>query len=79
MLILHGEEDTNVPLSQATYFHRALRRFGVEHEFVAYPREGHPILERNHQLDMLERAWFDRWQGDPLKRHESPDGTASAR
>lgn len=63
VLILHGEDDTNVPLGQATYFHRALRRFGVEHEFVVYPREGHSIQERNHQLDVLERtrAWFDRW------------------
>lgn len=65
VLILHGEQDSNVPLSQATYFHRALRWFGVEHEFVVYPREGHPILERAHQLDVLERtrAWFDRWLG----------------
>ncbi|GAA2409362.1 hypothetical protein GCM10010404_79140 [Nonomuraea africana] len=63
VLILHGEDDTNVPVGQATYFHRALRRFGVEHEFVVYPREGHSILERNHQLDVLRRtrAWFDRW------------------
>lgn len=63
VLILHGAEDTNVPLGQAVYFHRALRHFGVEHEFVIYPRENHWILERNHQLDVLHRtrAWFDRW------------------
>jgi dipeptidyl aminopeptidase/acylaminoacyl peptidase len=63
VLILHGAEDTNVPLGQAVYFHRALRQFGVEHEFVIYPREGHSIRERNHQLDVLRRtrAWFDRW------------------
>jgi dipeptidyl aminopeptidase/acylaminoacyl peptidase len=63
VLILHGAEDTNVPLGQATYFHRALRHFGAEHEFVIYPREGHSIQERNHQLDVLHRtrAWFDRW------------------
>ncbi len=63
VLILHGAEDTNVPLGQAVYFHRALRHFGVEHEFVIYPREGHMIQERNHQLDVLRRtrAWFDRW------------------
>ncbi|TDE13023.1 prolyl oligopeptidase family serine peptidase [Jiangella asiatica] len=63
VLILHGTEDTNVPLSQAVYFHRALRHFGAEHEFVIYPREGHSIRERNHQLDVLRRtrAWFDRW------------------
>ncbi|GAA1227464.1 hypothetical protein GCM10009676_07140 [Prauserella halophila] len=63
VLLLHGAEDTNVPLGQSVYFHRALRHFGVEHEFVIYPREGHSIRERNHQLDVLRRtrAWFDRW------------------
>jgi len=63
VLILHGAEDTNVPLGQAVYFHRALRHFGVEHEFVIYPREGHSIWERSHQLDVMRRtrAWFDRW------------------
>jgi dipeptidyl aminopeptidase/acylaminoacyl peptidase len=63
VLILHGENDTNVPVSQAQYFHRALRRFGVEHEYVVYPRENHSIRERNHQRDVLRRtrAWFDRW------------------
>jgi dipeptidyl aminopeptidase/acylaminoacyl peptidase len=63
VLILHGAEDTNVPLGQAVYFHRALRHFGAEHKFVIYPREGHSIRERNHQLDVLRRtrAWFDRW------------------
>lgn len=63
VLIVNGAEDTNVPLGQAVYLHRALRHYGVEHEFVVYPREGHWILERQHQLDLLRRtrAWFDRW------------------
>lgn len=63
VLILHGEQDTNVPLGQAVHFHRALRHFGVEHEFVVYPREGHGLHERAHQLDALRRirAWYDRW------------------
>jgi dipeptidyl aminopeptidase/acylaminoacyl peptidase len=63
VLLLHGAEDTNVPLGQAVYFHRALRHFGVTHELVIYPREGHRIQERQHQLDVLRRtrAWFDRW------------------
>ena len=65
MPILHGQDDTNVPIGQAIYFQRALSQFGVEHEFVVYPREGHPILERNHQIDLLQRtrAWFARWLG----------------
>ncbi|MBY8875777.1 prolyl oligopeptidase family serine peptidase [Micromonospora sp. PLK6-60] len=63
VLILHGAEDSNVPVGQAVYLHRALRHFDVEHEFVIYPREGHSIRERAHQLDVMHRtrAWFDRW------------------
>jgi Prolyl oligopeptidase family len=59
-------DDTNVPVSQAIYFHRALRRFGVEHDLLIYPREGHRFAERNHQIDLLRRtrAWFGRWLRD---------------
>jgi dipeptidyl aminopeptidase/acylaminoacyl peptidase len=58
VLILHGEDDTNVPLSQAELLHRALA--DREHEFVVYPREGHSFRERGHQIDVLNRsrAWF---------------------
>ncbi|WP_086845558.1 S9 family peptidase [Amycolatopsis kentuckyensis] len=58
VLILHGEDDTNVPLSQAELLHHALG--DRPHEFVVYPREGHSIRERGHQLDILRRtrAWF---------------------
>ena len=67
VLIVHGEDDTNVPLAQAIYFHRALSRYGAEHELVVYPREEHGLAERNHQRDLLlrTRAWFDRWLSDP--------------
>ena len=63
VLILHGENDARVPLSQATGFHRALRRQEVPVEFVVYPREPHGIAERAHQLDILKRvrSWCDRW------------------
>ncbi|GAB3144858.1 hypothetical protein GCM10027258_34380 [Amycolatopsis stemonae] len=58
VLILHGEDDTNVPLSQAEVLHRAL--LDRPHEFVVYPREGHSIRGRDPQLDVLRRtrAWF---------------------
>ncbi len=74
VLIVNGEDDTNVPVSQAIYFHRALSWYGAEHELVIYPREGHGFAERNHQLDLLRRtrAWFDRWL-----REEAPDGRGS--
>ena len=66
VLIVHGQDDTNVPVGQAIYFQRALRWFGAEHELVIYPREGHTFVERSHQLDLLwrTRAWFERWLRD---------------
>lgn len=67
VLILHGADDTNVPVGQAMYFHRALTQFGAEHELVIYPRENHRFTERAHQIDVLERvrSWFTHWLGDP--------------
>jgi dipeptidyl aminopeptidase/acylaminoacyl peptidase len=67
VLILHGEDDANVPVGQALYFHRALTAVGAEHELVVYPREGHNFTERAHQIDLLERirAWFGRWLDAP--------------
>jgi dipeptidyl aminopeptidase/acylaminoacyl peptidase len=75
VLIVQGEDDTNVPVSQAIYFHRALSWYGAEHELVIYPREGHGFVERNHQLDLLwrTRAWFDRWlRGEVSDGRQSP-------
>jgi dipeptidyl aminopeptidase/acylaminoacyl peptidase len=63
VLIVHGENDERVPVSQATFFHRGLRRYGVPTELVTYPREPHGIRERNHQLDLNRRIieWYQRW------------------
>ncbi len=62
-LILHGEDDLRVKPEQGAEFHRALVTLGIPVEFVLYPREGHVIAERGHQLDLLRRvlAWYDRW------------------
>jgi dipeptidyl aminopeptidase/acylaminoacyl peptidase len=63
LLILHGENDARVPVSQATSFHRALREIGATVEMVIYPREAHEIAERNHQLDLLKRVreWYGKY------------------
>jgi dipeptidyl aminopeptidase/acylaminoacyl peptidase len=79
VLIVHGEDDTNVPLVQAIYFHRALSRYGVEHDLVVYPREGHGQVERSHQRDLLlrTRAWFGRWLSDPGSGDDSGHGRSA--
>jgi dipeptidyl aminopeptidase/acylaminoacyl peptidase len=62
-LILHGEADNDVHITQSEELYTALRRRGVETVFVRYPREGHGATEPSFQLDQLERtaAWFDRF------------------
>ena len=64
-LILHGEEDERVPISQSEELHALLKATGVETEFVRYPREGHAISEPRHRLDVLGRqvAWYRRHLG----------------
>lgn len=55
ILILHGEKDERVPLTQAVAFHRGCLHYGVPCEFVTYPREGHVFEERKHVVDMMKR------------------------
>lgn len=63
LLIVHGQEDVRVPVSQATGFHRSLRRQDAALELVTYPREPHGIRERAHQVDLQRRVldWFNRY------------------
>jgi dienelactone hydrolase len=64
-LILSGADDQRVPPSQGQELHAALELRGIETELMLYPREGHLIVEREHQIDLLQRvtAWFDRHLG----------------
>ncbi|KAK4984476.1 hypothetical protein LTR66_008492 [Elasticomyces elasticus] len=55
ILILHGEKDQRTPLTQAWAFHRGCLEYGIPCEMAVYPREGHPIQERSHLVDMLKR------------------------
>ena len=61
-VLVHGENDNNVPVAEAEQFFIALRDAGVETIMVRYPREGHGIRETGHQVDLLDRsiAWYDR-------------------
>ncbi len=61
-LVMHGELDLCVPVSQGIEFHQALAEAGVETELVIYPREGHGWREREHQLDGCRRMveWFNQ-------------------
>jgi dipeptidyl aminopeptidase/acylaminoacyl peptidase len=62
-LILHGEVDPMIPLSQAKEFFRALQHYNVPSELVVYPREGHGLREPVHRLRAYARIlhWYDRY------------------
>ncbi len=75
-LVMHGELDLCVPLSQGQELYQALADAGVETELVVYPREGHGWREREHTLDGNRRmlGWLDRH----LAARDQPSGTADA-
>ncbi len=61
-LILQGDADIVDPPGQSQELYRGLKRYGVETELVAYPREPHGFHEEKHLLDRLNRilAWYDK-------------------
>lgn len=54
-LIVHGESDVRVHVTQSQEYFRALKTCGVPVQFVRYPREGHSFQEYQHQIDLMER------------------------
>ena len=61
VLILHGEEDARVPISQSEELYYYLKKSGVTVRFVRYPGEGHGLREPQHQIDRYTRMlnWFN--------------------
>jgi dipeptidyl aminopeptidase/acylaminoacyl peptidase len=62
-LIMHGEEDRRVAISQSEELYQYLKKAGVTVRFVRYPREPHGLREPNHQLDRYTRmlGWFNKY------------------
>ncbi|MCZ6834943.1 MAG: S9 family peptidase [Planctomycetota bacterium] len=62
-LLIHGAVDHDVPIGQAEEFFIALRKLGVDTEFVRYPNEGHGFRQPQHRIDYMNRQidWFDRY------------------
>ncbi len=63
VLILHGENDSRVPIAQARELYTALKKMNVPVQFVIYPRQGHVAVEPRSMLDMMKRnlAWITQW------------------
>jgi dipeptidyl aminopeptidase/acylaminoacyl peptidase len=81
-MILHGQQDTRVPIAQAQEFYRALVERGVPVEFVVFPREGHGFTEPRHQMDRMRRyLWFfgKYLNNPPVTEAEPQKGDAKAK
>jgi dipeptidyl aminopeptidase/acylaminoacyl peptidase len=61
-LIIHGENDNDVPIAEAEQLFIALKDVGVETVFLRYPREGHGLSEVKHQIDATGRSitWYEK-------------------
>jgi dipeptidyl aminopeptidase/acylaminoacyl peptidase len=60
-LLVGGDRDAEVPITQSYEYWNALRRLGVTTEFVVYPDEGHLFFKHADQVDVMTRLvdWFD--------------------
>jgi dipeptidyl aminopeptidase/acylaminoacyl peptidase len=61
-MLVHGENDNDVPITEAEQFYIALKDVGVETVMLRYPREGHGLREPRHQIDLIDRSidWYER-------------------
>ncbi len=59
-MLMHGENDNDVPIAEAEQYYIGLRDVGVEAIMVRYPREGHGIRESKHVVDSIDRCinWY---------------------
>ena len=62
-LILHGQQDTRVPIGQAQELYMGLKKNDVPVELVFFPREPHGLQEPRHALDKMKReyAFFSKY------------------
>ncbi len=62
-LVVVGDRDGECPAPQSFEFWHALRDEHVPTELVVYPNEGHGFVNREHRIDVLERAlaWFEKY------------------
>jgi dipeptidyl aminopeptidase/acylaminoacyl peptidase len=68
LLLLHGMEDTNVPVGESIQMYTALRILGRPVEFIRVKGENHGIATYKRRLEWNYSiyAWFAKWlQDDP--------------
>ena len=62
VMLVHGENDNDVPIAEAEQFYIALKDVGIETVMARYPREGHGVRENKHMVDLIDRGveWYEK-------------------
>jgi dipeptidyl aminopeptidase/acylaminoacyl peptidase len=66
-MVVHGENDSNVPVIEAEQVVAALSARGIEHRYLLFPEEGHELLHRTSRAEYL-RATIDWLTAHLLER-----------
>jgi dipeptidyl aminopeptidase/acylaminoacyl peptidase len=56
LMIVHGENDSNVPVIEAEQVVAALASRGVSHRYLLFPDEGHELLHRSSRAEYLRET-----------------------
>jgi dipeptidyl aminopeptidase/acylaminoacyl peptidase len=65
LLIMHGEQDPQVPPQESQQLVAALKQAGKTFSYVTYPGEGHGFTQRDHRLDAWRKqlAFLQKYLG----------------
>ena len=75
LLIVHGENDSNVPVIEAEQVAAALAARGVPHKYLLFPGEGHELLHRSSRAEYLRETvdWLTSHLLEPSRLLEPVD------
>lgn len=68
-LMVGGDRDAEVPITQSYEYWNALKTLGVKTEFIVYPDEGHVFFKRADQIDVMTHlvSWFNQYLGERVR------------
>lgn len=56
LMVVHGENDSNVPVIEAEQVVAALAARGVRHRYLLFPGEGHELLHRSSRAEYMRET-----------------------
>jgi dipeptidyl aminopeptidase/acylaminoacyl peptidase len=67
LLVVHGNEDTNVPVEEAEQVVSALAARGIQHQYLLFEGEGHELLATENRVTFVQAtvAWASQHLGLP--------------